>query len=69
LLPSRSLLLLREFLRSPLPHSRSPCGAKNLFLLKQLALFQEREKTAKAKTAADRFVFSKLARLFDWRNA
>lgn len=54
---------------SALFRSRTALVAENLFLRKQLALFQEREKKAKATTAADRFVFSKLARLFDWRNA
>jgi putative transposase len=49
--------------------SRAALAAENLFLRKQLALFQEREKKAKATTAADRFVFSKLSRFFDWRNA
>ena len=44
-------------------------AAENLFLRKQLALFQEREKKAAATTAADRFVLSKLARFFDWRSA
>ena len=49
--------------------SRTALVAENLFLRKQLALFQEREKRAKPTTAADRFVFSKLARFFDWRSA
>jgi hypothetical protein len=49
--------------------SRTVLAAENLFLRKQLALFQEREKRAKPTTAADRFVFSKLARFFDWRSA
>ena len=49
--------------------SRAALAAENLFLRKQLALFQEREKKAKATTAADRFVFSQLSRFFDWRNA
>jgi putative transposase len=49
--------------------SRTALAAENLFLRKQLALFQEREKKAAPTTAADRFVFSKLARLFDWRSA
>ena len=49
--------------------SRTALAAENLFLRKQLALFQEREKRAKPTTAADRFVFSKLARFFDWRSA
>jgi putative transposase len=44
-------------------------AAENLFLRKQLALFQEREKKAAPTTAADRFVLSKLALFFDWRSA
>jgi putative transposase len=44
-------------------------AAENLFLRKQLALFQEREKKAAPTTAADRFVFSRLARFFDWHSA
>jgi hypothetical protein len=43
-------------------------AAENLFLRKQLALFREREKKPMPTTPADRFVFSKLARWFDWRN-
>jgi hypothetical protein len=46
--------------------TRTALAAENLFLRKQLALFQEREKRAKPTAAADRFVFSKLARFFDW---
>jgi putative transposase len=49
--------------------SRTALAAENLFLRKQLALFQEREKKAAPTTAADRFVLSKLARFFDWRSA
>jgi putative transposase len=49
--------------------SRTALAAENLFFRKQLALFQEREKKAAAKTAAERFLLSKLARFFDWRNA
>jgi putative transposase len=49
--------------------SRKALAAENLFLRKQLALFQEREKRARPTTAADRFVFSKLACFFDWRSA
>ena len=45
--------------------SHTALAAENLFLRKQLALFQELEQKAKATTAADRFVFSKLARFFD----
>jgi transposase InsO family protein len=49
--------------------SRTALAAENLFLRKQLALFKEREKKAVPTTAVDRFVLSKLARLFDWRCA
>src|SRR5436305_159223 len=49
--------------------SRTALAAENLFLRKQLALFQEREKKASATTVADRFVLSKLARFFLWRSA
>ena len=48
---------------------RMAVAAENLFLRKQLALFREREKKAMHTTPADRFVFSKLARWFDWRSA
>ena len=44
-------------------------AAENLFLRKQLALFQEREKKATRTTAADRFVLAELAHFFDWRSA
>jgi putative transposase len=37
--------------------------------LLQLALFQEPEKKAAPTAAPDRFVFSKLARFFDWHSA
>jgi hypothetical protein len=46
--------------------SRTALVAENLFLRKQLALFREREKKAMRTTPGDRFVFSKLARWFDW---
>ena len=49
--------------------SRARLAAENLFLRKQLALFQEREKKARPTTAADRFVLRRLACLFDWRDA
>jgi putative transposase len=49
--------------------NRTALVAENLFLRKQLALFQEREKKATKTTAADRFVLAKLARFFDWRSA
>src|SRR5947209_3573442 len=48
---------------------RTAVAGENLFLRKQLALFREREKKAMPTTPADRFVFSKLARWFDWRSA
>jgi putative transposase len=49
--------------------SRARLAAENLFLRRQLALFQEREKKAKPTTAADRFVLCRLACLFDWQDA
>jgi hypothetical protein len=48
---------------------RLALAAENLFLRKQLALFWEREKKAMPTTPADWFVFSKLARWFDWPSA
>ena len=48
---------------------RLALAAENLFLRKQLALFWEREKRALPTTPADRLVFSRLARWFDWRSA
>jgi putative transposase len=52
-----------------LSRSRTALDAENLFLRKQLALFQERGKQATRTTAADRFVLAKLAHFFDWRSA
>jgi transposase InsO family protein len=49
--------------------NRTALAAENLFLRKQLALFQEREKKAARTTAADRIVLAKLARFFEWRSA
>jgi putative transposase len=49
--------------------SRGRLAAENLFLRKQLVLFQEREKKAKPTIAADPFVLCRLACLFDWRDA
>ena len=43
--------------------SRAKLAAENLFLRKQLAFFQEREKKARPTTAADRFVLRRLAYL------
>ena len=49
--------------------SRTALAAENLFLRKQRALFLEREKRAAPTTAADRFVFSKIAHFFGWPSA
>src|SRR5436305_6686598 len=68
---SRMVRNLRTILSDGLSFFASVCrrrtalAAENLFLRKQLALFRERMHT----TPADRFVFSKLARWFDWRSA
>jgi putative transposase len=43
--------------------------AENLFLRKQLALYQERNQRHRRTSAADRFVLLQLSRLFDWRLA
>lgn len=43
--------------------------AENLFLRKQLALYQERNQRHRRTSAADRFVLVQLSRLFDWRLA
>lgn len=48
--------------------NRSALAAENLFLRKQLAVFREREKKLRATTVSDRFVLSRLARLFEWRS-
>ena len=52
-----------------LVRNRTALAAENLFLRKQLALFQEREKRAGPAMPADRFVPSKLAHSFNWRSA
>jgi transposase InsO family protein len=50
---------------------RSPAGlaAENLFLRKQLALYQERHVTPQRTTHATRVVLVWLSRWFDWRQA
>jgi putative transposase len=50
---------------------RSPAtlAAENLFLRKQLALYQERQLTPKRVTPATRITLTWLARWFDWRQA
>ncbi len=49
--------------------SRAALAAENVFLRRQLALFQEHEQKAQRTTAADRFTLSTSARFFDWREA
>lgn len=49
--------------------SRAALAAENLFLRKQLALFEERKAQPHRATDAIRFVMSALGRLFDWRGA
>jgi hypothetical protein len=49
--------------------SRAALAAENLFLRKQLALFEERKAQPHRATDAVRFVMSALGRLFDWRGA
>jgi hypothetical protein len=44
-------------------------AAENLFLRKQLALFEERKARPHRVTDAVRFVMSALGRLFKWRSA
>lgn len=44
-------------------------AAENLFLLRQLTLFRDREQRARPTTTADRFILAKLGLLFDWRTA
>src|ERR1700681_3391371 len=48
--------------------SRSALAAENLFLRKQLALFQEREVRPHRADDCARWVMAFLSRLFDWRN-
>ena len=49
--------------------SRATVVAENLFLRKQLALFQERSVRPRRSTAVTRAVMVLLSRLFDWREA
>lgn len=48
--------------------SRTALVAENLFLRKQLALYEERKVQPHRPTDAVRFVMAALGRLFDWRN-
>ena len=49
--------------------SRSALAAENLFLRKQLALYQEREVRPRRATDATRLTMVLAARLFDWKEA
>ena len=49
--------------------SSTAIRAENLFLRKQLALYQERNVRARRARDTDRFLLARLSRLFDWRSA
>ena len=49
--------------------SRSALAAENLFLRKQLALFQEREAKPRRPDDSTRFLMVVLSRFFNWRDA
>jgi hypothetical protein len=49
--------------------SRAALAAENLFLRKQLALFEERKAQLRRATDAVRFVMSTLGTFFDWPHA
>jgi len=63
--------VLLDFLRLVLMtcRSRSAVEAENLFLRKQLALFQERKNKAHRADDSTRWLMSFLSRWFDWRNS
>jgi transposase InsO family protein len=50
-------------------HSPAALAAENLFLRKQLALYQERQVTPRRATDATRLALLWLGRWFDWRHA
>ena len=52
-----------------LTYSRSALASENLFLRKQLALFQERKIRPHRADDSTRWLMAHLSRLFDWRNA
>ncbi len=60
-----------EFIRflGSLLQSRSALAAENLFLRKQLALYQERQVQPRRATDATRLTMVLAARLFDWKEA
>ena len=49
--------------------SHKSLAAENLFLRKQLALFQERKVKPRRADDAIRWLTARLARMFQWRNA
>src|SRR5213594_1124804 len=59
-----TLHFLRRCLRFP-----TALAAENLFLRKQLALYQERHVTPRRATDATRLALTWLGRWFDWRQA
>src|SRR5215472_12710389 len=50
-------------------HSRRTLAAENLFLRKQLALFQERKVKPRRADDSTRWMMSTLSRMFPWRDA
>ena len=50
-------------------HSRGALAAENLFLRKQLALFQERKVRPRRADDAARWIMVALGHLFPWRRA
>src|SRR6266581_482001 len=64
----RLLVDAAHFLRLCL-HSPAALAAENLFLRKQLALYQERQVTPRRTTDATRLALLWLGRWFDWRQA
>ena len=56
------------FLRLNL-HSRPALAAENLFLRKQLALYQERKKKPRRASDSVRFTLGQLSRFFQWSDA
>src|SRR5215831_4176505 len=50
-------------------HSRRALAAENLFLRKQLALFQERQVTPRRANDSARWMMATLSRMFPWRDA
>src|SRR5580700_7060217 len=50
-------------------HSHSALAAENLFLRKQLALFQERKVKPRRADDSTRWMMATLSRVFQWRNA